>query len=366
MHPCCDACGRVGQPMLRCTRCQSAYYHDDSCQRQHWPIHRKTCRETKASGRTTARGSDSSSSSSSLPYRIATRSGRGNSLVTSRRIRKDETFGCFKPLVPPVLHAKYRGSHCAWCLVKVDDETTDHANTRPLLDLDHKHHPVLACSVACQKALTAPTSLFRCEAEAIRKLKRNNCGPPVYLPTALLVYRLAASVALRQVSVNDLLLLSIGGGGNPDSSSQSNHHHPNDDAALAHELAVLQTAQVMLDASSSSFPWPPPTAPVFVDLKQLLNRIKINSVSIRDVGFGIFRLAHLANHSCQPTADQVFIERRGMTPRLHLTSRTAMEANDEITVSYIDETQPKEIRQTALASQYGFHCTCNKCTGPSA
>ncbi|KAK6855030.1 hypothetical protein PG990_008678 [Apiospora arundinis] len=48
-EPSCFTCGKVeadsGKVLLRCSRCQGAYYCDTECQRAHWKAHKPACIE---------------------------------------------------------------------------------------------------------------------------------------------------------------------------------------------------------------------------------------------------------------------------------------------------------------------------------
>ena len=44
----CDACGKVkheGKDLLKCSRCRQAFYHDKTCQKNHWSKHKKMCKK---------------------------------------------------------------------------------------------------------------------------------------------------------------------------------------------------------------------------------------------------------------------------------------------------------------------------------
>ena len=40
----CALCG-AGGSLKQCTRCKAASYCGAACQREHWPVHRRTCRQ---------------------------------------------------------------------------------------------------------------------------------------------------------------------------------------------------------------------------------------------------------------------------------------------------------------------------------
>jgi hypothetical protein len=57
----CSACGLPplqNQALKQCSRCKSAWYHGNDCQKQHYPVHKKQCRRLAktSSGDATAAG----------------------------------------------------------------------------------------------------------------------------------------------------------------------------------------------------------------------------------------------------------------------------------------------------------------------
>lgn len=44
----CDACGKPGENLLCCARCKQAWYHDKTCQLNHYPDHKAKCRQLVA------------------------------------------------------------------------------------------------------------------------------------------------------------------------------------------------------------------------------------------------------------------------------------------------------------------------------
>ncbi|KYQ94027.1 hypothetical protein DLAC_04299 [Tieghemostelium lacteum] len=74
-------------------------------------------------------------------------------------------------------------------------------------------------------------------------------------------------------------------------------------------------------------------------------------------GFGIFGLQAMVNHSCEPNVTVVFSDKDN---RAYIKALRKIEANEELTHSYIDESEPYDDRQKELIT-YGFVCTCPKC-----
>lgn len=47
----CSACGKPGEKLLCCVRCQQAWYHNKQCQLDHFPKHKVPCRQLAAAGK---------------------------------------------------------------------------------------------------------------------------------------------------------------------------------------------------------------------------------------------------------------------------------------------------------------------------
>jgi len=65
----------------------------------------------------------------------------------------------------------------------------------------------------------------------------------------------------------------------------------------------------------------------------------------------------MVNHSCEPNAVVV-----NDGPIVTLRSLKAISSNEEIFISYIDNTEPYSRRQKELKDRYFFTCTCVKCS----
>lgn len=74
-------------------------------------------------------------------------------------------------------------------------------------------------------------------------------------------------------------------------------------------------------------------------------------------GTALYRLASLANHCCEPSAD-VVIARGGA---LALRARTPLQAGQEVTITYLDSSLPYAFRARRLQLGYGFTCKCARC-----
>ena len=105
---------------------------------------------------------------------------------------------------------------------------------------------------------------------------------------------------------------------------------------------------------------------------RLLSRLACNAFTITDdelhpLGSGLFLGAVTANHSCDPNCHQSFTYTHNSStssPALTLQLRALrpIQPGEEITIGYIDLSRPRAARQKELQAQYGFLCTCPRCT----
>eukprot|EP00210_Caulerpa_lentillifera_P007793 g7437.t1 len=78
-------------------------------------------------------------------------------------------------------------------------------------------------------------------------------------------------------------------------------------------------------------------------------------------GSGYYPIACCANHSCTPNAHSQKEDSISNNHVLILEATRDIQAGEEITISYIDEEADYEDRLLAL-NDYGFQCTCPKCS----
>ena len=76
-------------------------------------------------------------------------------------------------------------------------------------------------------------------------------------------------------------------------------------------------------------------------------------------GEGLFSLLCVVNHACEPSVVTRYRSWKGATI-LRVEALRDIKAGEELTVSYVDETEPLAARRAALAS-YRFECRCAKC-----
>jgi len=72
----------------------------------------------------------------------------------------------------------------------------------------------------------------------------------------------------------------------------------------------------------------------------------------------LFLVLSNANHSCDPNATVSFRTPNGIL----VQAAKSIQANEEITISYVDTTMERPHRMETLRVNYGFICNCEKCT----
>ncbi|KAH6632472.1 hypothetical protein F5144DRAFT_650533 [Chaetomium tenue] len=98
-----------------------------------------------------------------------------------------------------------------------------------------------------------------------------------------------------------------------------------------------------------------------IEIFKLDDIIDTNAFTIaHDTGLTVelFLNACRINHSCIPNADQVANEGTG---DLVMRANRDINADEEITTSYIMRAAPREIRQRVLSGGWGFTCQCPAC-----
>ena len=111
------------------------------------------------------------------------------------------------------------------------------------------------------------------------------------------------------------------------------------------------------------------TYPLGLALKTLLtdrsltqvitNAHTLTNYSQTPLGIIICPTSSLLNHSCAPNTVITF---SGRTLNLHALDH--IEDGEELTINYVDTTNPTNARQEELRERYFFACHCQKCTKP--
>ena len=122
-------------------------------------------------------------------------------------------------------------------------------------------------------------------------------------------------------------------------------------------LTTWHTIELMSQAASSYSGSREPMSLV----QTLTGRILINSHTLTTptldpLGLCLSHLSALLNHSCEPNAAIIF-----SGSSLTLRSLAAIPANSELSISYIDTTNPTSARQSELLHRYFFDCRCFSC-----
>ncbi len=372
----CSACGEPPRPsesgkdvlpLKRCSRCRSAWYHDQTCQKKHYANHKKEC--TRWAQVNTLRDSQSEDHASqrrksSLKVRVEARPNRGNSLVATERIRQGERISpdldgvdFWNPLVPPVLLENQRWTRCALCFGKLDSEQFQYE------ELDMKSNrqlfPVIFCSTECRKK--GRDHGFDNEQSVVSRIAQQR-GPFRIFSTAVLLYRILRICKIHHCKKTEekfgRLQCKIPRNGTCSSSKNSS-----EDARHHHSQIVIATVVAMLQFSGGSAMFHSPST----ELEELVNRIKINGFSIADgeniaIGIGVFSMPSFMNHSCRPNTVQTFLYGQNhCPPSLFLTARNDIRAGEEVQISYVDNSCPRHIRRRRLECDYFFHCDCDAC-----
>jgi hypothetical protein len=320
-------------------------------------MHKQQCRKLSAQATATTATKSTSSlspkakSAPSLPtVYIKEQPGRGKCLMANRSLSFGDVISSsylegdfFTALVPPVLFESCRDSVCAVCFGKIEA-----GKGYPVSTFDK--YRVNTCSSLC---LETSDDWLKEEIETIRTMcNRTGGGPPKFFSTAILVYRIVMEMESR---------------GNPLTSQdieemQSHDTKPSEDESH-HLRAIVMTVEALLSVNPTPF-----KASMNVDkIAQILARIKFNAFSICDaesnsLGIGLFGTANRINHSCEPNAVQTFFYgEQGSMPKLRVTATAAIPSGSEICICYIDNKQPRKMRQESLQQGYNFVCTCNYC-----
>jgi SET domain/MYND finger len=358
----CDGCGLPPRlqpdglsevPLKRCARCRQAAYHDAECQRQHYKIHKSSCRQSLSTA-TTAR--------TRYPFVIQQRD-KEKCLVTDRELRPGEAVltaegnASFRPLVPPVLFRSCRTTHCAVCFGKLSIQKT--------VLLSDARYPVSVCSEPC---MFNSRNWLPQEVDAVKGslvgMDASNMRDAQIFPTAILVYRLL----LQSVeSWKEIMAMHI-----PERKPQQD-----DDAERAHQLAVFAVLmqltfqtdgldrKIMMETDMFRNKV---VAPLPYVTRMFLLRINCNAFTVTNgdacaLGIALYESpSYRINHSCDCNTVQSFLFAPGTSPCLRLEVVRPVAKGDEVCISYIDTLDSSvTARQEVLERDYYFHCRCTRC-----
>lgn len=375
----CDGCGQprrfdntnnVWIPLKRCSRCRSSWYHDADCQKLHYKVHKIKCRSPKSITCMPLADMNDTKLAAAPEAENAIVNCHGEAVFTIQK-RPDGELGVFAlqdvqpidsntlmccPFVPPSLFKTHRTSNCALCFRSLKRVK------KPISLSNNPRYPVLLCSEECR---VQSESWLPQETEILEELLFWN-GKMLVLSAAVLVYRL-----LKVVPPHVYLPM---------------HSHPkmmyqstDDNQESIYKELVTHTVTSMIRKtkfnSSNLFNvlhedggWTKITEAVH----DLLHRITFNGFSVVDhdsekqesLGNGLFAgPSYRINHSCNPSARQMFVLEKGRPPQLAIEILRHVPINEEIYITYNSELNhmPVNKRRQELLKTYNFRCRCTQC-----
>ncbi|XP_020504458.2 histone-lysine N-methyltransferase SMYD3 [Labrus bergylta] len=96
--------------------------------------------------------------------------------------------------------------------------------------------------------------------------------------------------------------------------------------------------------------------PLSLIAKVTCNCFTISDGELQEIGVGLYPSLSLLNHDCRPNCVMVF-----EGTRLQLRAVQDINAEEELTISYIETLSLSEDRQKQLEEQYHFTCHCQRC-----
>ncbi|KAK3936294.1 hypothetical protein QBC46DRAFT_395408 [Diplogelasinospora grovesii] len=283
--------------------------------------------------------------------------GSGRRLAATKSFAPGETIYAFKPLLA-MPHGASMRTTCNYCLVS-ENPTRPAAFSIHAFSVAVKLYPCTGCHAAvycskiCQKRhwKEREGGLHKLECPVFNRA-RARAGMD-WLPTAV---RATAQVLLT-TRFGDAAMISAFGNG-PDSLEGHEEEFKKDKEAW--KDIKLQAMGAMAYTGFGDFDeWAGEKA------APILCKIKTNGFLVENEATGMAGLlleptAAMINHSCEPNACVMF----DFCGRYaSVAAIQPIKEGEEITISYIDSTLPKEARQKALKKQYHFECTCPKCSG---
>ena len=134
-------------------------------------------------------------------------------------------------------------------------------------------------------------------------------------------------------------------------------------ADLESHLEDALCVQAAQSAADTLAPWLSTRSIDRDQLELAVRVVRCNCFSIIDsatgekIGTGLFREASRFNHSCNPTCCPVFAPDGSMSLRLV----SPLAAGEEITITYCDPWQARQLRRVDLRQRFHFDCTCVRC-----
>ena len=354
----CSFCGlppRPNQKLRKCTRCNSVQYHDSTCQRKHYPQHKKICRQIAA-----RREKEVVATTKEPLVKCKSIEGKGRSLVALSPLKvgyqpietlsnEIDTFdnGLCPPLVQPTLFASMRSSRCAYCF-----QTIGESNPLPRNCL-HVH-----CSIECRNL----DKLWKNEQMASMRLISSRATSSMPSPTVLICCRIFISSLSDPSVMTKYNELCYDKDVDDCSSVKEGNVHLNIIKQCHQFLLALGNTPAAKLAHELLEP-NPILAYHFVS-RLTMNGFTISSAEQKSIGLGVYPHASMINHSCRPNAVQTFWlsgSDRHHPPMLQITMCRDVKVGEEVTISYCDVCTPRYDRRKELEENYKFLCDCALC-----
>ncbi|KAK1757723.1 hypothetical protein QBC47DRAFT_376838 [Echria macrotheca] len=262
---------------------------------------------------------------------------KGRALIATRNFAAGEPIATFdKPLLA-LPDSNSMRTTCNYCL-RTDQSN---ANAQPLRACSRCKAAVY-CDEACQRAHWKAAHKVEC---SVFVRVRDRAGKD-WLPTST---RAVAQVLLLMRAGNPAISAAFGHGG----SLRGNVEAYKRDADLWEGFKLQSMAAIVYSGL-------PETEEQLATAAEVLCKIQTNAFDRMDADTGkagIYVDAELSmvNHSCIPNAFVAFDKRTAI-----LRARRPIAGGDEIEICYIDNTQPRSVRQHNLRL-YDFQCACPRC-----
>ncbi|TFY69850.1 hypothetical protein EVJ58_g175 [Rhodofomes roseus] len=94
------------------------------------------------------------------------------------------------------------------------------------------------------------------------------------------------------------------------------------------------------------------------------NAFTLTSYTLDPIGVAISPVVAAINHSCDPNAVVICDQPHEQEPQINLVAIKPIAPGEEIAISYIDITLPRQVRRKELKETYNFDCKCVLCSTP--
>ncbi|KAJ0732878.1 putative [histone H3]-lysine(4) N-trimethyltransferase chromatin remodeling SET family [Helianthus annuus] len=296
-------------------------------------------------------------------------------METEMEMVSAESIGIGEDLTPPLspisysLHDAFLHSHCSSCFSPLPS-SSPHPNPNPNPNPNHHHGgSLLYCSSSCCESSHSPLHHFPSSAHLLSpSLEASDLRVALHFLLQIKphfnssYHRICGLMSNRHnllTSTNDLAI-RIRNGARAMAAA----------AAAADGEFLLEEAEAVLCAV-------------------LTNAVEVQDRMGRSVGIAVYDTCFSwINHSCSPNASYTFLppetSRGGQRcclitpasfddtpshlltglaggPKIVVRSIKTIKKGEQVTVSYTDLLQPKELRQSELWSKYRFTCCCHRC-----